>query len=276
MTESPYRDPAVAAAFQRVAEPAQFAQPARDLVAMMAIPPGAVVLDVGTGTGAFARPASEAAGPSGFVVGLDPSLAMLGASNDRGSCRLVVGQAPDLPFPEGRFDAVGATFVVHHCRSYPAALADMNTVLRPGGRVGIAEWGPMPNLPAQLWTDLAATYVDIHRVQAEFRAHVPWEDWFAVPGDGERALAHAGFTAIEVATREYTVVVTPGDYMAMKESGLEAALIRRMLDDDGWANFRRDMREALRQQFKDSVTFMRDVNFGVGTKPQAVQSIAKQ
>ena len=63
------------------------------------------------------------------------------------------------------------------------------------------------------------------------------------------------------------MVVTPGDYMAMKESGLEGTLIRQMLDDDGWANFRRDMREALRQQFKDSVTFVRDVNFGVGTKP---------
>ena len=162
---------------------------------MMAIPARAVVLDVGTGTGAFARPASEAAGPSGFVVGLDPSVAMLGAST--GLCRLVVGEAPGLPFGEGRFDAVGASFVVHHCRSYSDALSDMNRVLRPGGRVGIAEWGSMPNLPAQLWTDLAATYVDANRVQSEFRARVPWETWFGVPGDGERALADAGFTAIE-------------------------------------------------------------------------------
>ena len=64
-------------------------------------------------------------------------------------------------------------------------------------------------------------------MQAEFRAHVPWEDWFAVPGDGERALADAGFTAIDVTTREYPVAVTPGDYVAMKESGLEGTLIRQ-------------------------------------------------
>ena len=39
-----------------------------------------------------------------------------------------------------------------------------------------------------------------------------------------------------------------------------------MLDDRGWTNFRRDMQEVLQRQFKDSVTFVRDVHFGVGTK----------
>src|SRR5688500_13904652 len=175
MKASPYHDPAVAATFGRVAVPAQFAQPARDLAAMMAIPPGCVVLDVGTGTGAFARPASEAAGPSGLVVGLDPSLAMLKVAEKREPCRLIVGQAAGLPFQDGTFHAVAAGFVLHHCHSYSAGLADMGRVCRPAGRVGISEWGPMSNLPAQVWRDIVALHVDVERLQSAFRDLVPWE-----------------------------------------------------------------------------------------------------
>jgi ubiquinone/menaquinone biosynthesis C-methylase UbiE len=267
MKRSPYHDPAVAATFDRVSEPAQFAQPARDLVAMMAVPAGAIVLDVGTGTGAFARPASEAAGPSGFVVGLDPSLAMLRAAHHRTPCLSIIGQAPGLPFLDGTFHAVAASFVVHHCQSYSAALADMNRVCRPGGRVGITEWGTMPNLPGQVWKDLVASYVDIQRLQAAFRDLVPWEDWFGTPGNVEHALADAGFTAIEVTTREYTVVVTPGDYVRMKGGGIEGTLIRQMLDETRWDDFRSRANDVFLQQFSDSVTFVRDVHFGVATKP---------
>jgi ubiquinone/menaquinone biosynthesis C-methylase UbiE len=234
---------------------------------MMAIPAGAIVLDVGTGTGAFARPASEAAGPSGFVVGLDPSLAMLRAATNRAPCRLIVGQAPGLPFTDGTFHAVAASFVVHHCQSYSAALADMNRVCRPDGRVGITEWGTMPNLPSQVWKDLVASYVDIQRVQAAFRDLVPWEDWFGTPGNVECALADAGFTSIEVTTREYTVVVTPADYVRMKGCGVEGTLIRQMLDETRWDEFRSRAIDVFQGQFKDSVAFVRDVHFGVGTKP---------
>jgi ubiquinone/menaquinone biosynthesis C-methylase UbiE len=266
MKRSPYQDPAVAATFDRVSEPAQFAQPARDLVAMMAIPAGSIVLDVGTGTGAFARPASEAVGPSGFVVGLDPSLAMLRAAHNRAPFRLIIGQAPGLPFRDGTFDAAAASFVVHHCHSYSAALADMNRVCRSGGRVGITEWGTTPNLPGQVWKDLVASYVDVNRVEAAFRDLVPWEEWFGTPANVERALAGAGFTAIEVTTREYTVVVTPGDYVRMKGGGVEGTLIRQMLDETRWNDFRSRANELFLQQFGDSVTFVRDVHFGVARK----------
>ena len=233
---------------------------------MMAIPAGAIVLDVGTGTGALARPASEAAGPSGVVVRLDPSLAMLRASDTRGPSRLIVGQAPGLPFAEGTFHAVGASFVVHHCRSYSTALADMNRVCRSNGRVGITEWGTMPNLPAQVWKDLVASYVDLQRLQSAFRDLVPWEEWFGSPNNVERALADAGFTAIEVTTREYTVVVTPDDYVRMKAGGVEGTLIRQMLSETRWNELRSEANDVFHQQFKDSVTFVRDVHFGVATK----------
>jgi ubiquinone/menaquinone biosynthesis C-methylase UbiE len=267
MKPSPYQDPAVAALFGRVAVPAQFAQPARDLAEMIAIPAGGIVLDVGTGTGAFARPAAEAAGPSGLVVGLDPSLAMLRTADSRGPHRVIVGRAPGLPFADATFHAIGASFVVHHCRSYAAALADMNRVCRAEGRIGITEWGQTPNLPGRLWKELVASYVDVGRLEAAFRDLVPWEEWFSLPRNVERALANAGFTAVAVTTREYVVVITPADYVAMKESGVEGTLIRQMLEEAGWTDLRRKARELFQQRFKDSVTFVRDVHFGVATKP---------
>jgi len=267
MDASPYLDPAVAATFGRVAVPAQFAQPARDLAALLAIPRGSIVLDVGTGTGAFARPASEAAGPSGIVVGLDPSIAMLRAAEKREPSRLIVGRTPGLPFANSTFHTVGASFVLHHCRSYVAALADMSRVCRPAGRVGLTEWGPMSNLPAQVWRDIVASHVDIERLQSAFRDLVPWEQWFESPDNVERALADAGLTAIEVTRREYTVALTPADYVTLKEGGVEGTLIRQMLTDAGWSDFRREANDVFQRRFKNDLVFVRDVHLAVGTKP---------
>jgi ubiquinone/menaquinone biosynthesis C-methylase UbiE len=266
MTRSPYQDPAVAAAFGCIAEPAQFARPARDLVAMLGIPAGCRVLDVGTGTGALARPAAAAVGRSGFVVGLDPSFAMLSAADRRDPCRSVNGQAPGLPFADCTFHVVCAGFVLHHCRSYSTALADMRRVCRPGGRVGITEWGTMPNLPAQIWKDLVASYVDLQRLHSAFTDLVPWEEWFGWPSNVERALREAGLTAIEVTTREYTVVVTPGNDLRMKEGGVEGTLIRQLIGERSWNDFTNEAKDVFQDKFKDAVTFVRDVHFGVATK----------
>src|SRR5262245_41928635 len=50
---------------------------ARDLVAALELLPGALILDVGCGSGVVAESAQEAVGAGGLVVGLDASLAML-------------------------------------------------------------------------------------------------------------------------------------------------------------------------------------------------------
>src|SRR5580765_4797415 len=57
---SPYRDPAVAEVYRRVAVPTHVVRPARDLVPMMPVRVGDRVLDVGSGTGAFATAAAKA------------------------------------------------------------------------------------------------------------------------------------------------------------------------------------------------------------------------
>src|ERR671934_1974076 len=102
MPESPYLDPNVATVYSRLAAPAQFAEPARALVAALEPPAGALALDVGTGTGVVAAMLSDAVGRDGRVVGIDPSIEMLRLA---GAIRLpVVAQVPGLPFGSSTFD----------------------------------------------------------------------------------------------------------------------------------------------------------------------------
>jgi len=265
-TDSPYRNPAAATIYRRLAAPAQFAKPARDLVTLLHLPDGAIVLDVGSGTGAFAGPASEAVGQSGLVVALDLSIEMLQASDTAGRCRRVVGQTPGLPFRDHAFDAVGASFVLPHCRDHKAALADMARVCRSGGRVGITAWGAKPNAAGQLWTQMAAAFADEDRTRQAFHGVLPRQEWFALVDNFERTLDGAGLVDIHVETRDYTVEMMPADYIAMKEAGTDGAVIRQMIEPDAWDAFRRRVNEAFRERFAGALRFVRDVHFGVATK----------
>src|SRR5712692_7080328 len=72
------------------------------LIAAAGVQPGQRVLDVGCGTGYFARLLAQAVGPEGRVVGIDPSPAMIGYSSRRTcrarNCEFQVGTAEALEF----------------------------------------------------------------------------------------------------------------------------------------------------------------------------------
>ena len=263
---SPYRDPDVAEIYRRIAVPTHFVPPARDLCAMLSVKPGDRILDVGTGTGAFAGAAAERAGPTGFVVGVDRAEAMIRAAHCRDAVRRLVAEAPGLPFVDDRFDLVGASFVLAHCRHAASALSGMVRVCRPGGRVGISAWGPMQNEPGRLWKEIVEKCVDADELQEAFRAVVPWEEWFHVASHVEEALSDAGLTAVRSATREYTIEIAPPDYITMKLAGIEGRLIRRLAGESAWDAFTRHIDAEFRQRFPPRLTFVRDVNIGVGTK----------
>jgi ubiquinone/menaquinone biosynthesis C-methylase UbiE len=265
-SDSPYRNAAAATIYRRVAVPAQFGRPARALVSLLELAAGNVVLDVGSGTGAFAGPASKAVGASGRVVALDRSIEMLQASDTEGQCRLVVGQTPGLPLRDDAFDAVGASFVLPHCRDHAGALSDMARVCRPGGRVGITAWGAKPNPAGQLWAQTAAAFVDDDRTRQAFHGVLPRQEWFSLLDNVKRVFDRAGLTDIHVETREYAVTMLSEDYVAMKVAGTDGAVIRQELNDAAWDDFRRRVAEAFRERFPGLLTYVRDVHFGVATK----------
>lgn len=120
----------------------------RALVAASGTAPGDRVLDVGSGPGHFAGALAEAVGPTGRVVGLDPSQPMVDYANARTGrltyCTFQLGSAQRNELPDASFDVVTSTFVMHHIPAdhRGTALGHLFRVLRPGGRLLLADIFP--------------------------------------------------------------------------------------------------------------------------------------
>ncbi len=105
------------------------------------------VLDVGCGTGYFTRQMARSAAPRGSALGVDPdqvAIAQARRATRLSNCEFSEGTAEALEMPEGTFDVVVSSLMIHHLpESLRAqAIAEMFRVLRPGGRVLIAEFRP--------------------------------------------------------------------------------------------------------------------------------------
>ncbi len=129
----------------------------RTLVEAIDPRPGQRILDVATGTGMVAF-ALAARGPE--VVGLDQSESMLGAARARlertpglaGRVRFVAGEAERLPFEDGEFDALTFTYLLRYVDDREATLRELARVVKPGGRIGMVEFGvPRAAVLRALW-----------------------------------------------------------------------------------------------------------------------------
>jgi len=102
--------------------------------------PGAVVVDVGCGTGHSTRRASEQVGASGLVIGADLSRQMLCRAGDKSNgmnIAFVQATADELPLRNECCDAVLCYCAFpHFCRS-EVFLNEAHRLLRPGGRLVI-------------------------------------------------------------------------------------------------------------------------------------------
>ncbi|HEY3038034.1 MAG TPA: class I SAM-dependent methyltransferase [Pyrinomonadaceae bacterium] len=103
---------------------------------------GELVLDVGCGTGTLAIAARHRVGPTGTVYGIDASpemIARAGKKARKAGVDVVFknGIVEALPFPDGSFDAVLSTLMLHHLprEAREQCAREMRRVLKPGGRV---------------------------------------------------------------------------------------------------------------------------------------------
>jgi len=101
------------------------------------------ILDVGCGTGVFADRIREAI-PRAEVWGVDLSRGMLAEGVDRwrkhtGRVMPIQGDSERLPFASGSFDALTCANSFHHYPHQDRAVAEMHRVLRPGGRLFLAD-----------------------------------------------------------------------------------------------------------------------------------------
>jgi demethylmenaquinone methyltransferase / 2-methoxy-6-polyprenyl-1,4-benzoquinol methylase len=113
------------------------------MVEALGVGPGHRVLDVAAGTGSITR---LVAARGARVVSLDQSDQMLEQAVARGATG-VRATAEVLPFPDESFDRVSFGYLLRYVADVPAALLELARVLRPGGRIGMVEFGR----PAGVW-----------------------------------------------------------------------------------------------------------------------------
>jgi demethylmenaquinone methyltransferase/2-methoxy-6-polyprenyl-1,4-benzoquinol methylase len=113
--------------------------------------PGQRVLDVATGTGMVALALAERGAQ---VIGLDQSEQMLAVARAKlaGRVELVRGEAERLPFADGEFDALTFTYLLRYVDDRDTTMAELARVVRPGGRIGMVEFGVPDARPLRaLW-----------------------------------------------------------------------------------------------------------------------------
>lgn len=115
------------------------------LVAQVAAGDPAVVLEIGCGTGSLSVRLAGAL-PTARIVAIDPdpdALARARAKGPAGRIEFSEGFAGELALADESCDRVVASLLLHHLTAAEkeTALAEAHRVLRPGGRLHVADWG---------------------------------------------------------------------------------------------------------------------------------------
>jgi len=154
---------------------------------------GDSVLDIGSGSGTDVLYASLKTGPRGRVYGLDITPAMIakartnikkmGAKN----VNILEGDATKIPLPDASVDVVTSNGVLNLVPDKPAAFREIFRVLKPGGRLQLADIvvqedvGAVCGINPQLWADCIGGA--------------------AVEGDYMKTIGGAGFRDLRVVKR---------------------------------------------------------------------------
>lgn len=159
------------------------------------------VLDVACGTGAVTRTASKLAGPSGSVTGVDLTPPMLAVAQGKGPVDdgapidYRQGDAAALPVEDASHNVVTCQQGLQFFPDRPAAASEMFRALESGGRVAVACWAGVDNVPP---------FAAMQGALREITGDGPASGFFAAPfafSDADAlasTLTDAGFTDVTV------------------------------------------------------------------------------
>jgi SAM-dependent methyltransferase len=212
-TRSPhFAEDATARTYSQIHLPRIFAPWARILMEVVPAHPGETVLDVATGPGTVAREAARLAGPTGRVVGVDISAAMLGVARgwpaEVGAAPIEYVESPAtaMPLPDGTFDVAYCQQGLQHISDAHAALREIHRLLKVGGRLGVATW---QRSPFGLFREVVARMGDASE-------GIQPSSFGRDPSELSLALLETGFANVEIQTRELTSVLEGGIPQALE------------------------------------------------------------
>jgi len=185
---------------------------------------GETVLDLGSGGGIDVLLSSKRVGPSGRVYGLDMTEEMLALArrnlDEAGAANvtLLKGLIEEIPLPAATVDVVISNCVINLSVDKGRVFAEMNRVLREGGRIGITDIVAADELSAEERAE-RGSYTGCIAGALSFEEY-------------ERGLAQAGFSAIEVtpthevADRMFSAIVKATKGPATRAIRREIPLVR--------------------------------------------------
>jgi SAM-dependent methyltransferase len=189
---------------------------------------GHAVLDVATGQGEPALSAARLVGPTGRVLGLDVSPAMLAVARRRAAglpqAEFAGADLDTIDVPAAAFDVVLSRFGLMFAVEPLAMFRRLRTTLRPGGVLAAAVWGPAPK-------SLVATGPAVLAHRLELPAPAPGTPGPFSMADPDRLagqLAEAGFTEVSIA--EHSVPYwfdSIEQYVKFNRDMLPTALVER-------------------------------------------------
>ncbi|MFK0192089.1 class I SAM-dependent methyltransferase [Kitasatospora sp. NPDC090308] len=212
----------------------------REAIAEHAAPsPGATVLDVGAGTGAFATALRGWFGV--HVVAVEPAPAMRELIPVGEGITVLDGRAEQLPVADAGADAAWLGSVVHHIGDLAAAARELHRVLRPGGTVLIRNAFPgrcERDLRVRYFPETAAGIADYPTVE-----HVT------------TAFEAAGFTPVALRSLPQRSAPTLAAFAAGLRRDADSKL--RALPDEAWqAGLDRLRRAAAERPEEEAVSWM--------------------
>ncbi|MDR7555514.1 MAG: methyltransferase domain-containing protein [Armatimonadota bacterium] len=127
-----------------------------------ALAPGEVVIDLGCGGGIDTILAAHAVAPDGRAIGLDmlPEMLAVAARNAEAAgvtnVEWLRGEIEAIPLPDASVDVAISNGVINLSPRKSRAFAEVFRILRPGGRMAVADIVVDEDLPPQVLTSAAA------------------------------------------------------------------------------------------------------------------------
>jgi ubiquinone/menaquinone biosynthesis C-methylase UbiE len=236
-------------------------------VDLLALAPGARVLDLCCGSGASALPAAEAVGPQGSVLGVDltPALVAIARANAgrRGltQARFEVADVTALHFDRDSFDAVVSVFGIFFLDDVPAMLRRAWSWLAPGGQLATTVWGEVVLSPGEsyFWEAVSAEDPTLD--------HISPAATLATPAALTRVHVEAGLPAPRIARETWRMPLASPDAFWPVIMGTSNRGVFEALPDEARARVKSRVLARLGEQRVDALDM--EALVAITTRPPA-------